>query len=121
MVWLAGVPRRRPPMLKVEERFMIKNLHRRGMTINDIARITGHDRKKIRAILNGPVNPPAQRRRTRARKLDPFRPYLERRIEEGGLNSQLSITCVTLKSEMYPYAPCLPIPSPASLKSVILF
>ena len=73
-------------MLKVEERFMIKDLHRRGMTISDIARITGHDRKTIRAILNGPVSPPPQRRRTRAKKLDPFVPYLERRIEEGVLN-----------------------------------
>jgi transposase len=32
-------------MLKVEERFKIKDLHRRGLTISDIARITGHDRK----------------------------------------------------------------------------
>jgi hypothetical protein len=31
-----------PPMLKAEERFMIKDLHRRGMTVSDIARITGH-------------------------------------------------------------------------------
>jgi predicted transcriptional regulator len=52
------VSKRRPPMLKVEDRFMIKDLHRRGMTISEIARITGHDRKTIRAILNGPVNPP---------------------------------------------------------------
>jgi len=73
-------------MLKVEDRFMIKDLHRRGMTISDIARITGHDRKTIRAILNGPVNPPPQRRKARTKKLDPFVPYLERRIEEGVLN-----------------------------------
>ena len=73
-------------MLKVEDRFMIKDLHRRGMTISDVARITGHDRKTIRAILNGPVNPPPQTRKTRAKKLDPFVPYLERRIEEGVLN-----------------------------------
>jgi hypothetical protein len=42
-------------MMKVEERFMITDLHRRGLTISDIARIAGHDRKAIRAILNGPV------------------------------------------------------------------
>jgi hypothetical protein len=30
-------------MLKVEERFMIKDLHRRGLTISHIARITGRD------------------------------------------------------------------------------
>lgn len=73
-------------MLKVENRFMIKDMYRKGMTISAIARETGHDRKTIRAILNGPVNPALQKRKTRARKLDPFVPYLERRIEEGVLN-----------------------------------
>jgi len=73
-------------MLRVENRFMIKDLYRRGMTISDIARETGHDRKTIRAILNGPVNPSPQKRRTRAKKLDPFVPYLEGRIEAGVLN-----------------------------------
>ena len=61
---------------------MIKDLHRRGVAISEIARITGHDRKTIRAILNGPVSPPPRKHKVRARKLDPFAPYLEKRIEE---------------------------------------
>ena len=65
---------------------MIKDLHRRGVAISEIARITGHDRKTIRAILNGPVSPPPRKHKVRARKLDPFAPYLEKRIEEGVLN-----------------------------------
>jgi transposase len=73
-------------MLKVERRFMIKDLDRRGLSISEIARITGHDRKTIRAALNGPVNPPPRKRKARARKLTPFVPYLEKRIEEGVLN-----------------------------------
>ena len=73
-------------MLEVEERFMIKDLHRRGMSISEIARVTGHDRKTIRATVNGPVNPPPGKRQTRTKKIDPFLPYLERRIEEGVLN-----------------------------------
>jgi len=73
-------------MLKVETRFMIKDLYRRGVTISEIARITGHSRRTIRAIVNGPVSPPPQKRKARARKLDPFVPYLEERIEEGVLN-----------------------------------
>jgi transposase len=73
-------------MLKVEDRFMIKDMDRRGMAISEIARITRHDRKTIRAILNGPVSPPPQKRKPRAKKLDPFVPYLERRIEEGVVN-----------------------------------
>jgi len=73
-------------MLKVEERFMIKDLHRKGLTISDIARVTGRDRKTIRSVVNGSVNPPPRKRKKRASKLDPFVPYLERRIEEGVLN-----------------------------------
>jgi len=73
-------------MLKVEDRFMIKDMDRRGMAISEIARITRHDRKTIRAILNGPVSPPPQKRKPRAKKLDPFVPYLESRIEEGVVN-----------------------------------
>lgn len=65
---------------------MIKDLHRRGVTISEIARTTGHDRKTIRSIVNGPVNPPPKKRKKRASILDPFVPYLERRIEEGVLN-----------------------------------
>ena len=67
-------------MLKVEDRFVIRELHRTGVAISEIARRTGHDRKTIRAILSGPLNPPAQKRKARKKKLDPFVPYLVRRI-----------------------------------------
>lgn len=73
-------------MLSVEDRFMIKDMYRRGMTISDIARTTGHDRKTVRTALNGPVSPPPPRRKLRTKKLDPFVPYLDRRIQEGVLN-----------------------------------
>jgi len=73
-------------MLKVEGRFMIHDMHRRGMTISEIARVTGHDRKIVRAILKGPISPPPQKRKPKVKKLDPFVAYLERRIEEGVLN-----------------------------------
>lgn len=73
-------------MLKVEIRFMIKDLYRRGVTISDIARITGHSRGTIRGIVHSPVNAPPRRRATRAKKLDPFVPYLEKRMEEGVFN-----------------------------------
>ena len=75
-------------MLKAETRFMIRDLYRQGVTISDIARTTGHDRKTIRAALKGPVSPPAQRRKGRAHKLDPFVPYLEKRLAEGVFNSK---------------------------------
>jgi len=75
-------------MLNVEERFMIKKLYRQGVTISEISRCTGHDRKTIRAVINGPLTPPKKERKPRARKIDPFVPYLEKRIDKGVLNAQ---------------------------------
>jgi transposase len=36
-------------MLPVERRFMIKELYRRGVSISDIARESGHDRKTVQS------------------------------------------------------------------------
>lgn len=44
-------------MLAVEDRFMIKDLYRKGVSISEIARRTGHDRKTVRKIATGPVVP----------------------------------------------------------------
>jgi transposase len=74
-------------MLQVEERFMIKDLYRRGISISEIARITGHDRKTVRTLLHEPLQPPHRECKARPRKLDPFAPYLEKRIAEGVLNA----------------------------------
>ena len=73
-------------MLSVENRFMIKDLHRKGWSISAIARQTGNDRKTIRKILGEPLIREPQRR-TRRHKLDAFVPYLERRMAEGVLNA----------------------------------
>ncbi|MDM7999042.1 MAG: IS21 family transposase [Dehalococcoidia bacterium] len=73
-------------MLSVENRFMIKDLHRKGLSISEIARRTGNDRKTIRRILGEPLIRERQPR-ARRRKIDPFVPYLERRMAEGVLNA----------------------------------
>jgi transposase len=75
-------------MLKAETRFMIKDLYRNGMTISDIARTTGHDRKTIRATLKSPISLVPRQRKVRVRKIDPFISYLEKRMTEGVFNSQ---------------------------------
>lgn len=73
-------------MLKVEHRFMIKTLYERGLCISEIADITGHNRRTIRKIVNGPVSPQPQKRKAKGSKLDPFVPHLKKRIDEGVLN-----------------------------------
>lgn len=75
-------------MIEVEERFMIKDLYRRGVTISEIARQTGHDRKTIRTIVNTPLQAVTKTRQSKGRKIDSYAAYLEKRISEGVFNAQ---------------------------------
>ena len=75
-------------MLKVEERFMIKEMGQQGLSISEIARRSRRDRKTVRRILTEPVIAERKGRRKRARKIDPYVPYLKRRIELGVMNAQ---------------------------------
>jgi transposase len=74
-------------MLTVEEHFVIKDLYRRGVSISEIARRTGHDRKTIRQRLTAPLLVEQAPRAPRACKIDPYVPYLEQRLAEGVLNA----------------------------------
>jgi transposase len=59
-------------MLNLEERFMIRDLYRKGVSISAIARRTGRDRKTIRKIITGElVTKPVRRKRRQATKLTP--------------------------------------------------
>jgi transposase len=67
---------------------MIQELFGSGVSISEIARRTGHDRKTVRSVVNGPLMPAVKARPPRARKIDPFVTYLEKRIEQGVLNAE---------------------------------
>ncbi len=76
-------------MLVIEARFMIKDMYRKGVSISEIARRTGRDRKTIRQIVTAPglaVEPAP--RKPKPCKIDPYIPYLEQRMEEGVLNAR---------------------------------
>jgi len=75
-------------MLKPEERFVIKEYHQQGLSISEIARRTGRDRKTVRRVLQEPVIPERKTGRKRKRKIEPYIPYLEQRIDQGVLNAQ---------------------------------
>src|SRR5438128_4558153 len=76
-------------MLAIEERFMIRELYRKGVSISEIARRTGRDRKTIRQVVNAPELAPARHpRQAKACKIDPYAPYLEQRMAEGVLNAR---------------------------------
>jgi transposase len=75
-------------MLDIEERFMIKELYRKGVSISDIARQTGRDRKTIRKLVYAPLLSAPKPRQPKPCKLDPYVAYLEQRMEEGVFNAR---------------------------------
>ncbi len=87
-------------MLHGEERFVIHDLYRKGVSISAIARQTGHDRKTARSLLQQPVLPMPKPVQSRPRKLDPYIPYLEQRIADGVLNGRK--LCRELQARGYP-------------------
>jgi transposase len=76
-------------MLALEERFMIREMYRKGVSISEIARRIGRDRKTIRHIVTAPDLAPAKHpRQAKACKIDPYALYLEQRMAEGVLNAR---------------------------------
>src|SRR4030067_540348 len=80
-------PRPRPPRPSREGWYMIRELLREGLSVSEIARQTGRDRKTIRKVRDAPGHPGPQERRKRGSKLDPYEPYLRQRATAGVLNA----------------------------------
>jgi len=59
------------------------------MNISQIANELGRDRKPIRKWLQYSEPVPYQRRVKRPSKLDPFKDYIRRRMEDGCLNANV--------------------------------
>ncbi|MDA5111117.1 IS21 family transposase [Brevibacillus thermoruber] len=60
-----------------------------GKSIREIARETGHSRNTIRRYLRANGLPERKPRKTRVSKLDPFKPFLQERIQEGIYNCEV--------------------------------
>jgi len=86
--------------LRGEERFVIHDLYCKGVSISEIARPTGHDRKTVRAILHQPSLAAPKPAPPRPRKIDPYIPYLEQRIADGVLNGRK--LCPDVQARGYP-------------------
>ena len=74
-------------MIQGEGWYMIRELLREGLSVSEIARQTGRDRKTIRKVRDAPGHPGPQERRKRGSKLDPYEPYLRQRATAGVLNA----------------------------------
>jgi transposase len=62
-------------------------MHEQGLSITDIAEITGADRKTVRKWLRQPGPPRYGPRAPQPSKLDPYKPYLDERLSAGVWNA----------------------------------
>ncbi|MBR8661840.1 MULTISPECIES: helix-turn-helix domain-containing protein, partial [Bacillales] len=60
-----------------------------GKSIREIARQTGHSRNTVRRYLRGQFTPEKGTRKSRGSKLDPFKPFLQERLQEGIYNCEV--------------------------------
>jgi transposase len=74
-------------MLRGEGWYMVRELLRDGVSISEIARRTGHDRKTIRRLREQPGHPPARRSEPRPGIVTPYASYLRMRVAAGVLNA----------------------------------
>jgi transposase len=68
----------------------INELRREGLSIREISRLTGYDRKTISRRLSSPTDAPVNGKRSaRVSKLAAFRPYLNERLKAGVWDAQV--------------------------------
>jgi len=66
---------------------MIRQMHREGLSVSEIAGKTGRDRKTVRKVIKAESQANYGPRLKSGSKLDPFKPYIETRMEIGVLNA----------------------------------
>ena len=75
-------------MIEAEEWLDMKSMFKQGMSISEISRLTGHDRKTVRKYVQGDTDLPRYKtRESIPGKLDPFKEYVKARIEEHDLSA----------------------------------
>jgi len=77
-------------VLLVEEWINIRELARQGLSVSEIARRSGRDRKTVRKVLvETPPIGRAKNSESRVTKLGPFEEYVKQRVEHGCLNASV--------------------------------
>src|SRR6266487_2955752 len=78
-------------MVSIEEKLKMMDLYHKGVSISEIARQTGRDRKTVRKVVTGTLQAPkrkGKRRVRRERKINAYESYLKQRMSEGVYNTR---------------------------------
>jgi transposase len=78
-------------VVSIEEKFKMMDLYRKGVSISEIARQTGRDRKTVRKVVKGngqPKKRKVKRRAKQERKISAYEGYLQQRMAEGVYNTR---------------------------------
>lgn len=67
----------------------LRTFHRQGLSISEIHRLTGFDRKTIRKYLQHPERPRYGPRTSRPSKLESYKPYVAERLGAGVWNARV--------------------------------
>lgn len=62
---------------------MLRDLYQQGLSISEIARQTGHDRKTVRTYVKSGELPDPKERAKKESKLDAFKDYVKSKLQEG--------------------------------------
>lgn len=74
-------------MINCEEYFMIRDLKSKGMSITQIAKEVGVNRKTVSSWLKKNTLPSYKRKSVKGSKLEPFKAYILERMNEGCVNA----------------------------------
>jgi transposase len=75
-----AIDREGESMLDLEEYGTLRELHKQGLSISEIARSTGHSRGTVRKYLRADVPPEVKRRAPKPSKLDGYKDYIAQRL-----------------------------------------
>jgi transposase len=74
-------------MLKWEEFLMLRELHEQGLSISEIAKETGYNRRTVRKYINSDTPPVAKKRLPKPSKLDDYKDYIAQRLNSYPLTA----------------------------------
>jgi transposase len=74
-------------MLKWEDFLMLRELHEQGLSISEIAKKTGYNRRTVRKYIKSDTPPSTKRRSPKASKLDDYKAYITQRLNNHPLTA----------------------------------